>query len=107
RRLAILMVFLIVVGTGAVVWYVISQSTEKRNLALHRPVKGSDVYFRTGPPAYGTQYLTDGQRTSTPDVYGYSTDHISNKPEWVYVDLGIDAKLGSVKLYPITAIPSV
>jgi hypothetical protein len=97
-----------VAGIVAGVVYAMTQSQPPENLALHRlPVHAKKSVSNDG--RWNPNFLTDGQLISTVQRRGYSASDVNglatpDENQWVDIDLGSNQRLGSVRLYPRTAV---
>jgi hypothetical protein len=76
-----------------------STSQAKINLALNKRVSASSSDERG---SWGARFLVDGERDEKAGSRGWesSSDTKRNHTEWVQIDLGASATLGSVDIYP-------
>jgi len=76
-----------------------STSQAKTNLALDKRVSASSSDERG---SWGARFLVDGQRDEKAGSRGWesSSDTKRNHTEWVQIDLGASATVGSVDIYP-------
>ncbi|SDS50539.1 F5/8 type C domain-containing protein [Streptomyces sp. TLI_053] len=79
------------------------------NLAAGKPVSTNNTLENTH---WGASRLTDGHTTSVDGAKGYTSNDfpsagVPSSPVWIEIDLGADADVDAVRLFPRTDTPAV